>query len=81
MPGTSVSMGGGGAGQCGVRLEAFAEPQYEDLDDVLVVARYARALEREIIDSPADWLWLQKKWKYSKPAPGDDTISQAFPAR
>lgn len=76
-----VSMRRTGRGHYTVRLEVLAEPPYEDLDDAMIVERYARALERAIIDSPADWLWLQKKWKYSKPAPGDDTISQAFPAR
>jgi KDO2-lipid IV(A) lauroyltransferase len=76
-----VSMRRTRRGHYTVRLEVLAEPPYEDLDDAMIVERYARALERAIIDSPADWLWLQKKWKYSKPAPGDDTISQAFPAR
>ena len=76
-----VSMRRTRRGHYTVRLEVLAEPPYEDLDDAMIVEQYARALERAIIDSPADWLWLQKKWKYSKPAPGDDTISQAFPAR
>lgn len=76
-----VSMRRTGRGHYTVRLEVLAEPPYEDLDDAMIVERYARALERSIIDSPADWLWLQKKWKYARPAPGDDTISQAFPAR
>jgi len=76
-----VSMRRTRRGHYSVRLDVLAEPPYEDIDDAMIVERYARALERAIIDSPADWLWLQKKWKYSKPAPGDDTISQAFPAR
>lgn len=76
-----VSMRRTGRGHYTVRLEVLAEPPYEDLDDAMIVELYARALERAIIDSPADWLWLQKKWKYSKPAPGDDTISQALRAR
>jgi lauroyl/myristoyl acyltransferase len=28
-------------------------------------------LEHDIRESPADWLWLQKKWKYAKPATKD----------
>ncbi len=76
-----VSMRRTRRGHYTVRLEVLADPPYEDLDDAMIVERYARALERAILESPADWLWLQKKWKYSKPAPGDDTISQAFPAR
>ena len=51
-----------------VRLDVLAEPPYEDIDDAIIVERYARCLERAILDSPADWLWLQKKWKYAKPA-------------
>jgi KDO2-lipid IV(A) lauroyltransferase len=76
-----VSMRRTRRGHYSVRLDVLAEPPYEELDDAVIVERYARALERAIIDSPADWLWLQKKWKYSKPAPDDDTISQAFSAR
>lgn len=64
-----------------VRLEVLAEPPYENVDDAIIVERYARCLERAIIDDPADWLWLQKKWKYAKPAPGDDTYSEGVPAR
>ncbi len=33
---------------------------------IAVSERYARSLEQDIRDSPADWLWLQKKWKYTK---------------
>lgn len=76
-----VSMRRTSRGHYTVRLDVLAAPPYEDLDDAMIVERYARSLEHAIIESPADWLWLQKKWKYSKPAPGDDTISQAFPAQ
>lgn len=76
-----VSMRRTRRGHYTVRLDVLAEPPYEDIDDAMIVERYARALERAIIESPADWLWLQKKWKYSKPVPGDDTYSQAFQAR
>jgi lauroyl/myristoyl acyltransferase len=27
---------------------------------------FARMLEAAIRESPADWLWLQKRWKYPK---------------
>jgi lauroyl/myristoyl acyltransferase len=37
----------------------------------MVVERYARMLEHDIRENPADWLWLQKKWKYAKPAAVD----------
>ena len=54
-----------------VRLDVLAEPPYDDLDDALIIERYARCLERTIIEQPADWLWLQKKWKYAKPVADD----------
>lgn len=68
-------------GYYSVSLDVIAEPPYEEVDDAIIVERYARCLERAIIDSPADWLWLQKKWKYAKPSPGDDTYSEGVPAR
>jgi len=68
-------------GHYSVRLNVLAEPPYEDIDDAIIVERYARCLEQAIIESPADWLWLQKKWKYAKPVPGDATYSEGVPAR
>jgi len=64
-----------------VRLDVLAEPPYEDIDDAVIVERYARCLERAILDSPADWLWLQKKWKYAKPATDEKTYPEGVPAR
>ena len=34
----------------------------------VLVERFARNLERDIRESPSDWLWLQKKWKIKRPA-------------
>lgn len=78
-----VSMQRERRGHYTVHLDVLAEPPYEDLGDALVVERYARSLERTIIGSPSDWLWLQKKWKYPKPAPEDAAASRraAAPAR
>jgi lauroyl/myristoyl acyltransferase len=53
-----------------VKLSVLAEPPYDTGTDVLISERYARALEQAIVDSPEDWLWLQKKWKYPKPTGG-----------
>ena len=67
-----------------VRLDVLAEPPYDDLDDALVVERYARCLERTIMASPSDWLWLQKKWKYARPAAEAEQqkpYPEALPAR
>ena len=68
-------------GHYAVRLNVLAEPPYENFDDALIVERYARCLEAAIVENPADWLWLQKKWKYAKPVPGEETYSQGVPAR
>ena len=53
------------------RLELLTAPPYpRDLEDdqgAAIIERYARALEDEIRASPADWLWIHRKWKYAKP--------------
>lgn len=60
-------------GHYAVRLSVIAEPPYEDVEDVQIVERYARNLENDIRESPADWLWLQKKWKIKRPAVAEQT--------
>jgi Kdo2-lipid IVA lauroyltransferase/acyltransferase len=50
-----------------VRLSVLADPPYELDANEMIVERYARSLERDIRASPADWLWLQNKWKVAKP--------------
>jgi KDO2-lipid IV(A) lauroyltransferase len=29
--------------------------------------RYARAVERQVLAAPADWLWSHRRWKLTKP--------------
>jgi len=55
-------------GHYAMRVSKLAEPPYDRGADTEVVERYVRALEREIRNSPADWLWIHRKWKYPKPA-------------
>jgi len=62
-----VAMRRVGRGRYAVHLDVLAGPPYAHGEDEMIVERYAAALEREIRASPADWLWLQKKWKYPKP--------------
>jgi KDO2-lipid IV(A) lauroyltransferase len=50
-----------------VRLSEIAAPPYTRDDSATIVERYARALEAEIRQSPPDWLWVHRKWKYGKP--------------
>jgi Kdo2-lipid IVA lauroyltransferase/acyltransferase len=54
-------------GRYSVRLSILADPPYELDANELIVERYARSLERDVRESPADWLWLQNKWKVAKP--------------
>ena len=55
-------------GYYSVRLSVLAEPPYDSDADAIIVERYAQSLERDIRMSPADWLWVQNKWKLRKPA-------------
>ncbi|HEY4138483.1 MAG TPA: lysophospholipid acyltransferase family protein, partial [Casimicrobiaceae bacterium] len=68
-------------GYYSVRLSVIAEPPYEEVEDIQIVERYARNLERDIRESPSDWLWLQKKWKIKRPAatPEPEVKSAAIP--
>jgi KDO2-lipid IV(A) lauroyltransferase len=65
-----------GRGRYSVRLSELAAPPYDEVEDVQIVERYARSLERDIRESPADWLWLQKKWKIRRP-PADGSAAEA----
>ncbi len=53
------------------RLELVASPPYDrGMDEdggAEIIERYARVLEAQIRASPADWLWVHRKWKYAKP--------------
>lgn len=53
-------------GRYAARFEPLVEPPYDRVDPGLVVDRYVAALEREIRESPGDWLWVHRKWKYTR---------------
>jgi KDO2-lipid IV(A) lauroyltransferase len=55
-----------GRGYYSVGLSVIAEPPYDEVEDIQIVEQYARNLERDIRESPWDWLWLQKKWKIKR---------------
>ena len=61
-----VAMRRVGRGRYTMRVSVIAEPPYERGADTQVIERYVRALEAEIRASPADWLWIHRKWKYPK---------------
>ena len=53
-----------------VRFSTLAAPPYttETHDDKApIMELFARKLESEVRQNPADWLWVQKRWKYPKP--------------
>jgi KDO2-lipid IV(A) lauroyltransferase len=60
-------------GHYAVHLHVLAEPPYDGHEDEgaagagWIVEAYARKLEAEIRASPADWLWIENKWKYPRP--------------
>jgi len=62
-----VAMRREGPGRYCVELKLLAEPPYARDAGPEIVERYARMLEEEIRRSPADWLWINRKWKYAKP--------------
>lgn len=65
-----VAMQREGRGRYRVQVTTLAAPPYEAANMHTVVERYARMLEAEILQSPADWLWIHRKWKYARPVYG-----------
>jgi KDO2-lipid IV(A) lauroyltransferase len=61
-------------GHYSVRLEPLAQPPYgtetaeAEGTTSPIMEKFACALERAVLESPADFLWLQKRWKYPRPA-------------
>jgi len=60
-------------GHYAVHLHVLAEPPYDGHEDEgeagegWITEAYARKLEAEIRAHPADWLWIENKWKYPRP--------------
>jgi len=51
-------------GRYQLAFELLAEPPYEKVrDSYPVTESYIRMLEQQIMDSPADWLWSNRRWK------------------
>jgi len=66
-PAVFISMHRTRKGHYTARFHLLSEPPYSRESENAVIEAYARALEREIRHSPADWLWVHRKWKYPKP--------------
>jgi len=58
-----------------IRFTVLAEPPYEAGEDVMIVERYAGALEQAVHESPEDFLWLQKRWKYPRGAVAEPIVA------
>ena len=43
----------------------LASPPYEK-DSHLISEHYARAVERQVLEAPQDWLWTHRRWKKKK---------------
>lgn len=58
-------------GHYAARFTVLAEPPYgrgAKTHDSPIMEAFARQLERAVIERPAEWLWVQKRWKYQKTA-------------
>ena len=65
------------------RYKLIAQPlsaAQEKLDPAVFTARYAAAVEAEIRQRPADWMWIHRRWKGERPAEPVATATVAAPA-
>lgn len=65
-------------GHYAVRFTVLAEPPYgpdNKADGSPIMEAFARQLERAVIERPAQWLWVQKRWKYPKDAESAESAS------
>jgi KDO2-lipid IV(A) lauroyltransferase len=44
---------------------------HERVEPNQVTERYARTCEKDVLESPADWLWSYRRWRLKKPLYGD----------
>lgn len=48
-----------------INMKKLSSPPYHGGSHELL-ERYAREVEKQIIENPSDWLWSHKRWKYKK---------------
>jgi KDO2-lipid IV(A) lauroyltransferase len=48
-------------------FEPIANPDYSNLPKGEIIERFARRLEKSIIEFPEQYLWSHRRWKHSKP--------------
>jgi KDO2-lipid IV(A) lauroyltransferase len=54
-------------GRYAARFHVLAAPPFGEAEAQPIMEGFARRLEAEVRASPADFLWLQKRWKYPRP--------------
>ena len=53
-------------GRYRIRFELLTEPPYRQQSGA-IMEPYIRAVEQQIAETPQDWFWAYKRWKYRKP--------------
>ncbi len=48
-----------------IRFEVLLEPPYQQ-DPGVIMDRYIKAVEKQVLEAPQDWVWMYKRWKYRK---------------
>ncbi len=48
-----------------IKFEVLIEPPYRQ-DPGAIMDTYIKAVERQVLAAPQDWLWMYKRWKYRK---------------
>ncbi|MEY3220527.1 MAG: Lipid biosynthesis (Kdo)2-(Lauroyl)-lipid acyltransferase superfamily protein [Pseudomonadota bacterium] len=46
---------------------SFELIDYDPAEENAVLSKYVAIMEKQITETPADWLWSYRKWKYPKP--------------
>jgi KDO2-lipid IV(A) lauroyltransferase len=62
-----VAMRRTGRGRYECRIEPLAAAG-ERLEPAQFTARYARCVETQVREAPADWTWAHRRWKLQRPA-------------
>ncbi|MEO1653002.1 MAG: lysophospholipid acyltransferase family protein, partial [Bacteroidota bacterium] len=49
-----------------ITFEVLAEPPYKKMPQNELIEAYVKALEKQILAGPSDWLWTHNRWKYHR---------------
>ena len=48
-----------------ITFEVLTEPPYRQ-DPGAIMDAYIKAVEKQVLEAPQDWVWMYKRWKYRK---------------